>query len=37
MEKEWKLPLVTNYIEKWAAETPDQVAIIQHEDGRSVT
>ena len=37
MEKEWKLPLVTNYIEKWAAETPDHIAMIQHEDGRSVT
>jgi len=37
MEKEWKLPLVNNYIEKWAAETPDQVAMIQHEDGRPVT
>ncbi|HBV95512.1 MAG: AMP-dependent synthetase [Peptococcaceae bacterium BICA1-7] len=37
MEKEWKLPLVNNYIEKWAAQTPDQVAMIQHEEGRSVT
>ncbi|MCL6610574.1 MAG: acyl--CoA ligase [Peptococcaceae bacterium] len=37
MEKEWKLQLVNNYIEKWAVETPDQAAMIQHEDGRSFT
>lgn len=32
-----RLPLLTNYIEKWARETPDKPAMIQHEDGREVT
>jgi len=35
--QEWKLPLLNNYIDKWAKETPDAVAIIQHEDNRSLT
>ncbi|MGB9847450.1 MAG: class I adenylate-forming enzyme family protein, partial [Desulfotomaculales bacterium] len=34
---EWKLPLVNSYIEKWASEAPERIAMIQHEDGRSVT
>jgi fatty-acyl-CoA synthase len=32
-----RLPLVNSYIEKWAREQPDSVAMIQHEDGRKVT
>lgn len=32
-----KLPLVNNYIEKWASESPSDIAMIQHEDGRSLT
>jgi acyl-CoA synthetase (AMP-forming)/AMP-acid ligase II len=31
------LPLLNSYLEKWAQETPDKVALIQHEDGRSFT
>ncbi|MFZ5633042.1 MAG: class I adenylate-forming enzyme family protein [Bacillota bacterium] len=34
---DWKLPLVNNYIEKWAGECPDRAAMIQAEDGRTVT
>ena len=37
MEHNERLPLVNSYIEKWARETPDAVAIVQHEDGRLVT
>ncbi|MFN8258430.1 MAG: class I adenylate-forming enzyme family protein [Bacteroidales bacterium] len=36
-ELEWKLPLITGYLDKWAKETPDKVAIIQHEDNRHIT
>lgn len=32
-----KLPLLNNYIEKWAARDPGKPAIIQVEDGREVT
>lgn len=32
-----RLPLVNSYIEKWAKEQPDSLAMIQHEDGRKVT
>jgi fatty-acyl-CoA synthase len=35
--QEWKLPLITGYLDKWAQETPNKVAIIQHEDNRYVT
>lgn len=35
--QEWKLPLVNSYIEKWARETPDNEAMIQHEDGKTIT
>ncbi len=31
------LPLLNSYIEKWGRETPDQVALLQHEDGKSIT
>lgn len=37
MAKNWKLLLLNNYIEKWAAQMPDKVAMLQHEDGREVT
>ncbi len=36
-KEEVRLPLVNSYIEKWAAETPDALALIQHEDDRSFT
>ena len=32
-----RLLLVNDYIEKWAKEQPDTVAMIQHEDGRQFT
>ncbi|MEW6674055.1 MAG: class I adenylate-forming enzyme family protein [Thermodesulfobacteriota bacterium] len=32
-----RLPLVNSYIEKWAGERPDSVAMVQHEDGREIT
>ena len=32
-----KLPLLNNYIEKIATETPEKVAIIQHEDNKIIT
>ncbi|MFM8322444.1 MAG: class I adenylate-forming enzyme family protein [Chloroflexota bacterium] len=31
------LPLLNSYIEKWARETPDKPALIQHEDGKTVS
>ncbi|MEW6423765.1 MAG: class I adenylate-forming enzyme family protein [Bacillota bacterium] len=34
---EWKLPLANSYVEKWAGEAPERVALIQHEEGRSLT
>lgn len=37
MDNSESLPLVNSYIEKWAREQPDSVAMIQHEDGRQVT
>ncbi|MFH1852080.1 MAG: class I adenylate-forming enzyme family protein [Candidatus Neomarinimicrobiota bacterium] len=36
-DQTWKLPLLNSYIEKWADETPDQVALLQHEDGKAIT
>ncbi len=33
----WKLPLLNSYIEKWAKESPDKPALIQHEDGKTIT
>ena len=33
----WKLPLLNSYIEKWAKETPDKPALIQHEDDKTIT
>ena len=36
MEK-WKLPLLTDYIKKWAAITPDNPALINADTGQSFT
>lgn len=33
----WKLPLLNSYTEKWAKESPDKPALIQHEDGKTIT
>ncbi|MEN8122579.1 MAG: AMP-binding protein, partial [Bacteroidota bacterium] len=35
--QEWKLPLLNNYLDKWARETPDATAIIQHEDDKTLS
>ncbi len=35
--QKWKLRLLNNYIEKYAKETPKNIAIIQHEDDKRVT
>ena len=35
--QDWKLPLLNHYIDKWAKDTPDATAVIQHEDNRKVT
>jgi len=32
-----RLPLVNDYIEKWARERPDKPAMIQHEDDKAIT
>ncbi len=37
MNKNKRLPLVNSYIDKWAKEQPDSVAMVQHEDGREIT
>lgn len=37
MENSNQLPLVNSYIDKWAKNRPDAIAIVQHEDGRKVT
>jgi fatty-acyl-CoA synthase len=36
-ENGWKLPLLNSYPEKWAREMPDKAALIQHEDGKTIT
>ncbi len=36
-EAAWKLPLLTDYIDKWVKQTPNATAIIQHEDNRHVS
>jgi fatty-acyl-CoA synthase len=36
-DNSWKLPLLNSYIEKWAKETPDKPALIQHEDDKTIT
>lgn len=33
----WKLELLNNYIEKYAKETPENYAIIQHEDNKKIS
>ena len=38
MEKQdWKLPLINNYLDKWAKQSPDNYALIQFEDERPVS
>jgi len=37
MNKTQRLPLVNSYIDKWAKEQPDSIAMVQHEDGRQIT
>ena len=37
MNNNSRLPLVNSYIDKWAKESPEAVAIVQHEDGREFT
>jgi len=38
MEKQdWKLPLINNYLDKWAKQTPKNIALIQYEDDRPVS
>ncbi len=37
MNQNERLPLVNDYIHKWATLQPHAVAMIQHEDGRTVT
>ncbi|UTR12066.1 acyl--CoA ligase [Evansella sp. LMS18] len=34
---EWKLPLLNSYIDKWAEEKPDTAAMVQVEDGKTVS
>jgi fatty-acyl-CoA synthase len=36
-DNNWKLPLLNSYPEKWADELPDKPALIQHEDGKTIT
>ncbi|MGB3915192.1 MAG: class I adenylate-forming enzyme family protein [Dethiobacteria bacterium] len=35
--QEWKLPLLNDYPEKWARNDPHKAALIQHEDGKTMT
>jgi acyl-CoA synthetase (AMP-forming)/AMP-acid ligase II len=37
MKNSNQLPLVNSYIDKWAKNRPDAIAIVQHEDGRKFT
>jgi acyl-CoA synthetase (AMP-forming)/AMP-acid ligase II len=32
-----RLPLLNSYIERWAQETPDKPAMLQHEDGKEIS
>jgi fatty-acyl-CoA synthase len=32
-----RLPLLNNYVEHWAQKVPEKAAMIQHEDGKTVT
>ncbi len=36
-DNSWKLPLLNSYTEKWAAETPEKIALLQHEDDKTIT
>jgi len=35
--QEWKLSLLNDYPEKWARNDPHKAALIQHEDGKTMT
>ena len=35
--QEWKLPLLNDYPERWARIEPARPALVQHEDGKTVT
>lgn len=35
--KEWKLPLLTDYIKKWAAITPNNAALVSADTGKTYT
>lgn len=35
--REWKLPLLNDYPEKWARQDPRKPALVQHEDDNTVT
>jgi len=37
MDNSWKLPLLNSYVDKWAKEFPDRDAMIQFEDGKTIT
>ncbi|NMD42725.1 MAG: acyl--CoA ligase [Firmicutes bacterium] len=37
MSQEWKLPLLNDYPEKWARVDPQKPALIQFDDGKTVT
>jgi len=37
MSQNERLPLVNDYVDKWAKLQPDAVAMVQHEDGRKIT
>ena len=35
--QDWKLPLLNDYPKKWAGIEPAKPALVQHEDGKTVT
>ncbi len=37
MEQQPNLPLLTSYVEHWARVLPEKPALVQHEDGRTLT
>ena len=37
MSMNWKLPLLNSYLEKWAGTAPERVAMVQYEDGKTMT
>ena len=36
-KRDWKLPLLTDYVKKWADITPDNIALISADTGQSYT